>query len=299
MENGRGLAIITGASSGIGYELAKRCADDGYNLVIAADEAKIETVAQELRSLGCGVHALQCDLAKTYEVDRLVKLVGDRTVDILIANAGHGLGEAFLDQNFEEARHVVDTNIAGTIYLVQVVGKRMRAQRSGKILITGSEAGFIPGAYQAVYNGTKAFVDSFSFALREELRDSGVTVTCLMPGATETAFFARARLLDTKVGQSSKDDPAMVARKGFEAMMAGHGDVVTGWRNKVKTSVANITPAGRLARMHRGLAEPGYSERSRDEGAGWIAPLAIGAGALLGILILSNSAVDAEDLRRH
>jgi short-subunit dehydrogenase len=133
----------------------------------------------------------------------------------------------------------------------------MRARGTGRILITGSIAGFIPGTFLAVYNGTKAFIDSFSFALRAELKDSGVTVTCLMPGATETDFFARADMLDTAVGQAEKDDPADVAKVGYEAMMRGDGDVVSGWKNKLQTMMANVTPAGILAEQHRKQAEPG------------------------------------------
>ena len=131
----------------------------------------------------------------------------------------------------------------------------------GRILITGSIAGFIPGTYQAVYNGTKAFMDSFSFALRAELKDSGVTVTCLMPGATDTKFFERANMLDTKVGAGKKDDPADVAKVGFEAMMKGEGDVVSGLKNKIQSAVANVTPAGLLAEQHRKMAEPGGAEK--------------------------------------
>jgi len=137
----------------------------------------------------------------------------------------------------------------------------MRRRGQGRILLTGSIAGFMPGTYQAVYNGTKAFVDSFSFALRAELKDTGVTVTCLMPGATETDFFERADMLDTKVGQSEKDDPADVARVGFDAMMRGDGDVVSGWKNKLQSAIANITPAGMLAEQHRKMAEPGPVRR--------------------------------------
>lgn len=123
--------------------------------------------------------------------------------------------------------------------------------------ITGSIAGFVPGAFQAVYNGTKAFIDSFAFALRAEVKDTGVTVTCLMPGATETEFFARADMLDTKIGQGKKDDPADVARTGFKAMMNGDGDVVSGWHNKLQSAIANVTPASVLAEMHRKKAAPG------------------------------------------
>jgi short-subunit dehydrogenase len=139
----------------------------------------------------------------------------------------------------------------------------MRNRGSGRILITGSIAGFMPGTFQAVYNGTKALLDSFSFALRAELKDSGVSVTCLMPGATETEFFERADLLDTKVGQSKKDDAAEVASIGFDAMMNGDGDVVTGWQNKLRSAIANITPSGVLAEMHRGMAEPGSASKAK------------------------------------
>jgi short-subunit dehydrogenase len=137
----------------------------------------------------------------------------------------------------------------------------MRARGEGRILFTGSIAGFMPGTYQAVYNGTKAFIDSFSFALRAELKDTGVTVTCLMPGATETDFFERADMLDTEVGQSRKDDPADVARIGFDAMMRGEGDVVSGWKNKMIAAMANVTPAGVLAERHRKMAEPGSGKK--------------------------------------
>ena len=151
-----------------------------------------------------------------------------------MANAGRGLGHAFLDQDFGKARRVIDTNITGTVYLIHKVGNDMRRRNSGKILITGSIAGFIPGSFQAVYNGTKAFLNSFSFALREELKDTKVTVTCLMPGATETEFFRRADMMDTAVGTTEKDDPAEVANNGFDAMMKGEGDVVSGFKNKVQ-----------------------------------------------------------------
>ena len=183
-----------------------------------------------------------------------------RPVDALLANAGHGLGRAFLDQDIQEVRHVIDTNVTGTIYLVQLVDRAMRSRGQGRILLTGSIAGFMPGTYQAVYNGTKAFVDSFSFALRAELKDTGVTVTCLVPGATKTDFFERADMLDTRVGQGKKDDPADVARVGFDAMMRGDGDVVSGWKNKLQSAIANVTPAGLLAEQHRRLAEPGSAQ---------------------------------------
>jgi short-subunit dehydrogenase len=257
------LAVVTGASSGIGFELAKCCAEEGYDLVVAADRAEIEEAAEEFRALGAKVATVLADLATLEGVDELYAETKRqrRPVEALLANAGHGLGHAFLDQDFAAARHVVDTNVTGTIYLIHKIGRDMRKRGAGRILITGSVAGFMPGSFQAVYNGTKAFIDSFSFALRNELKDSGVTVTCLMPGATDTDFFERAGMLDTKVGQGKKDDPAFVAKLGFDAMMKGEGDVVSGWKNKLQTAMANVTPAARLAEQHRKLAEPGSAGR--------------------------------------
>lgn len=261
MTEARPLAVITGASSGIGLDLARIAADEGYDLVIAADEAEIHRAADQLREGGARVDAVEADLATVDGVDRLYAALGGRRADVLIANAGRGLGHGFLDQDFDEARRVVDTNVVGTIYLVHRVGRDMRAANAGKILLTGSIAGFMPGTFQAVYNGTKAFVNSFAFALRNELKDTDVTVTCLMPGATETRFFERAGLLDTKIGQDEKDDPADVARTGWDAMMRGDGDIVSGLKNKIQSAIANVTPAGMLAEQHRKMAEPGSAEK--------------------------------------
>jgi short-subunit dehydrogenase len=236
---------------------------DQYDLVIAADESAIEQVAAELRSTGAEVIALNVDLATSEGVSQLYQTIGGRPVRALLANAGHGLGKGFLDQDFEAVRHVIDTNITGTIDLIQRVAKDMVAAGQGKILITGSIAGFMPGSFQAVYNGTKAFIDSFSWALRNELKDTGVTVTCLMPGATETNFFKRADMLDTKVGQDEKDDPADVAKTGYAAMLKGEGDVVAGMKNKIQSALANVTPAAVLAEQHRKMAEPGSANKDK------------------------------------
>ena len=259
MADPRPLAVVTGASTGIGYNLARLCAEHGFDLVVAADEPAIVEAAQGLRQTGAQVEAVQADLASQQGVETLYETVRalSRPVDALLANAGRGLGHGFLDQDWGKIGQVVDTNITGTLYLIHKVGRDMRERGRGRILITGSIAGLMPGTFQAVYNGTKAFLDSFSFALRHELKDSGVTVTCLMPGATETEFFRRADMLDTKVGQANKDDPADVAKTGFEAMMKGEGDVVHGAKNKLQAAVAAVTPQGVLAEMHRGMAEPG------------------------------------------
>jgi len=255
-ETARPLAVVTGASSGIGLELAKLCAQAGHDLLIAADRP-LEEARTELVAAGAHVEAVQADLGTTQGVDKLVQATAGRQVAVLCANAGHGLGQGFLDQDFDDVRHVIDTNITGTIYLMQQVGRTMRQAHQGRILVTGSIAGYLPGAYQAVYNGTKAFVDNFTVGLREELKDTGVSVTLLMPGATETEFFDRAGLEDTKIGQAKKDDPADVAKTGFEAMMRGDADVVYGLHNKLQTAVADVMPASVTAHQHAKMAKPG------------------------------------------
>jgi short-subunit dehydrogenase len=259
-ESLRPLAVVTGASSGIGYELARCCAEEGFDLVIAADRPEIVEAAQAFRGMGANVEHLLVDLSELGGVDQLIEMIGDRPVDALLANAGHGLGHAFLDEDWDEARHVVDTNVTGTIYLVHRLVPRMRDRGQGRILFTGSIAGLMPGSFQAVYNGTKAFIDSFAWALRNELKDSGVTVTCLMPGATDTEFFERAGMEDTKVGSGKKDDPADVAKTGFHAMMKGEGDVVAGWKNKLQAAMAAVTPESVMAEQHRKMAEPGTGQ---------------------------------------
>ena len=255
-------AIVTGASTGIGRELAILAARDGYDLLLAADTAGLVEVAELCRAAGAAVETLEVDLATQDGVDQLYAATQGRAIDALFANAGHGLGGAFLDQDFDELRHVIDTNVTGTLYLIQQVARDMVELGQGRILITGSIAGFMPGSFHAVYNGTKAFVDSFSFALRNELKDTGVTVTCLMPGATDTEFFARADMLDTRIAQTKKDDPADVARTGFEAMMRGDSNVVTGWKNKMQVAMSSVTPSTVLAERHRQMAEPGSGRKS-------------------------------------
>lgn len=258
----KGLAVVTGASSGIGLELAGCAAVDGYDLVIAAEGPDIQAAAVELKRNAVDVTAHQVDLSTQAGVREFVEAIESlgRPVELMMANVGRGLGHGFLDQDPAEAQKVIDTNISGTLLLVHLLGNRMRKQGMGRILFTGSIAGFIPGAYQAVYNGSKAFINSFSHALREELKESGITVTCLMPGPTDTEFFERAGLMDTSMGQGSKDDPADVARIGFDALMDGEGDVVAGWKNKMTSAMANVTPADMLAKQHAGMARPGSAD---------------------------------------
>jgi short-subunit dehydrogenase len=250
------LAIVTGASTGIGLELAKLAAGEGYDLLVAADTPFVDAAAG-LKDLGVEVRQIEADLATEQGVRQLIDAVGDRSVDVLVANAGHGLGHAFLDQQPRDWRHVIDTNVTGTLLLIQPIAKKMVARGEGKILITGSIAGHLAGSFQAVYNGTKAFIDSFSAALAEELKETGVTVTCLKPGATETKFFERAHMEDTKVGEAKKDDPADVARTGWEAMKDGKESVVYGLKNRAQVWASGVLPETVTAAMHRAQAEPG------------------------------------------
>jgi uncharacterized protein len=182
-------------------------------------------------------------------------------VDALLANAGHGLGDAFLDQDFAEIRHVIDTNVTGTLDLVHQVVGSMRERGHGRVLITGSIAGVMPGSFHAVYHASKAFIDSFAQALRNELKDTEVTVTCLMPGVTDTEFFERAGLLDTKVGQGEKADPAEVAKAGFEAMQKGDSQVIAGLKNKLQVAAAHVLPAEMMADQNRKQNEPGSARK--------------------------------------
>jgi uncharacterized protein len=261
MAEPRPLAVVTGASTGIGLELARQCAENGFDLLVCADEPQILEAAQALRQGGARVEPIQADLATPEGVAQLHEAARRfGPVDALVANAGRGLGGAFLDQEFRAVQRVIETNITGAVDLIQRIGRDMRERGRGRILITGSIAGLMPGSFQAVYNATKAFLDSFAFALRNELKDTGITVTCLMPGATETEFFERADMMDTKLGVSKKADPADVARTGFQAMMKGEDDVVTGWSNKLRAAIAAITPKSALAEQHRKMAEPGSAK---------------------------------------
>ena len=251
------LAVVTGASAGIGYHLARICAESGHDLIIAAEDDEIHVAADVFRREGHRVDAVQADLSTTDGVEQMLAAAQGRQIGLLLANAGCGMGGAFLDQPLDGIRRTMATNMTGTIHLLHRVVGEMRAAGQGRVLITGSIAGFVPGAYQAVYNATKAFLDNFSFALRHEVKDQGITVTCLMPGATETDFFEKAGMMDTRIAQAPKSDPSDVARGGYDAMMRGDGDIVTGWLNKVQAAIMNVTPSGVLAAMQAKLSAPG------------------------------------------
>jgi uncharacterized protein len=257
----RPLALVTGASSGIGYELANQFAQHGYDLVIAAEDSGIAQAARNLESAGCQVDPVQVDLATPEGVEQLYAAAtsGGRHPDAVAINAGVGVaGDFARDTELDAQLRLVDLNVRSTVHLAKRVSADMASRRTGRILITSSIAATMPGPFEAVYAASKAFDLSFAEALRNELKDTGVTVTALMPGPTDTNFFDRAGLRDTKLGQGHKDDPAEVARDGFEALMAGKDKVVAGSaRNKAQATAARVMPDEAKAAMHRRLSEPG------------------------------------------
>jgi short-subunit dehydrogenase len=262
----RPLAVVTGASSGIGRELAKQFASNGFDLVVAAEDTEIASTALELEALGASVEAVQVDLATDEGVDELYHRLEDmeRPVDAVALNAGVGAGGAFAtDTSLEDELKIVDLNVRSTVHLAKHVVQDMVARDEGRILFTSSIASTMPGPFQAVYNASKSFVQSFALALRNELKDTNVTVTSLMPGPTDTEFFERADMLDTKVGAGGKDDPADVARAGFEAMMAGdERAVASSLSTKLQGHGSRLLPDRAKAAMHRSMAEPGSAEKS-------------------------------------
>lgn len=245
------LCIITGAANGIGLELARVAHAEGHGLLLVDRDAGVDLIAAEL-----GAEAVTADLSTKAGLDVLCQRLDGRTPDILMLNAGRSLGHAFVEQVEDDILDVIETNVTGTTMLARRMLPAMVAAGSGKVLITGSIVGCMPGPYQAVYNATKAYVNSLSIALAHELSESGISVTCLMPGATDTKVFERAGMLDTPVGEMKKDDPAKVARTGYDAMMAGREQITHGLMNKVQATAAEILPAGMVAELHRKIAKP-------------------------------------------
>jgi short-subunit dehydrogenase len=260
----RPRAVVTGASTGIGLELARLFARDGYDLVIAAHDEELETAARELQATGANVDTVRTDLATEQGVSELYEHIrrDGRPLAAAALNAGRGAGGAFAtDTRLEDELEIVDLNVRGTVQLAKyIVGDMVRAG-DGRILFTSSIASTMPGAYQAVYNASKSFVQAFALALREELADTGVTITSLMPGPVDTEFFERAEMEDTKVGSGDKDDPADVARDGFEALMNGDERVVShSLSSKAQGIGSRLMPDSVKAKLHRNMAEPGSAD---------------------------------------
>jgi uncharacterized protein len=256
----RPLAVVTGASSGIGLELARQFAEHDFDLIISAEDDELDAAANTLHDLGVNVKPVRADLATADGVEELaVRVRGDgRPVAALVINAGIGVNGPFVDTDVADHMKLVGLNVTGAVHLAGRVLPSMAANGAGRVLFTSSIAATMPGPYMSTYNASKAFLYSFAQALRTELKDSGVTVTALMPGPTDTEFFERADMEDTKLGQVKKDDPANVARDGFEAMMAGDDHIVAGSiKNKAQVAAAKVLPDTAVSAAHAKLSEPG------------------------------------------
>lgn len=261
----RPLAVVTGASNGIGYELAKQFAENGFDLLVTATGESINQAAQAFESLGAQVETLQADLATYDGVETLyhqIKATG-RPVDAIAINAGVGVGGDFAHEtDLKDELNLINLNVVSSVHLAKRVVKDMVERGKGRILFTSSIAALMPGPFEAVYAASKAFVHSFAEGLRNELKDTGVTVTSLMPGPTDTNFFHRAGMDDTKAGSSKKDDPAEVAKQGFEALMAGKDAVIAGsLMTKLQGAVSKVLPDTIAAEQHRQLTEPGSADK--------------------------------------
>lgn len=253
------LAVVTGASSGIGFQLAKQFAENGFALLVTAEDDGIIDAADKLRAF-CNVEYAQIDLRTCDGVDELCKKIESCgcPVDSIAINAGVGVGGRFIETDLDEELDMIALNVNSSVHLAKHIVQKMITQGHGRILITSSIAAIMPTPYQTVYGATKAFLLSFAEGLRSELKDTGVTITALMPGATETNFFHRANLDDTKVGVAKKDDPTDVARDGFKALMDGKDHVVAhSVKTKMQGMMADIMPETAKAEMHRKQAEPG------------------------------------------
>jgi short-subunit dehydrogenase len=259
----RPLALVTGASTGIGRALADVFAENGFDLVIAADDDAITSAAEALRAGGCTVTAEQVDLSTAEGVEALHRTAaGLGTVVAAALNAGVAVGGRFDETDLDRDLGVVDLNCRSTVHLAKLLTRDMVRAGQGRLLFTSSIAATTPGPYHATYAASKAFVHSFAEAIRVELADTGVTVTSLMPGPTDTDFFERADMLDTRLGtMKGKDDPRDVAEDGFAALMAGKDHVVAGSvKNKVQTTTATLLPDSSVAAGMGKLTEPGSAD---------------------------------------
>jgi len=268
MENQRKTALITGGTSGIGKELAKLFAKDNYNLIIVArDQAELDSTKNELQSFGITVKTIAKDLSDMEQAKALCSEVTEQ-VDVLVNDAGQGVYGLFKDNELEKELGIIHLNICATVILTKHFVRQMAGRGEGKILNLGSVAGKLPGPWQAVYHATKAFVLSFTTAIREELKDSGITFTALMPGATDTDFFNKAGMLNSKIAQDKEalSDPADVAKEGYEALMAGKDRVIAGWKNSLEVHAANLMPDSSVAHTMNEQQKPVEQEQQKQSG---------------------------------
>jgi short-subunit dehydrogenase len=268
MENQQKWALITGGTSGIGYQLAKLFANDRYNLVIVArDQNELDNTANEFESLGIQVRTIAKDLSNMDEAFALCQELGDQQIDVLVNDAGQGVYGLFKDNDIERELDIIHLNICATVILTKHFVQQMAARGEGKVLNLGSVAGKVPGPWQAVYHATKAFVLSFTTAIREEMKDSGITFTALMPGITDTDFFNKAGMNNSKALQdeSVKADPADVAKDGYDALMAGDDRVISGFKNKMEVNMANLMPDSAVAHNMYEQQQPVEQEQQQQQ----------------------------------
>ena len=260
----RPLALVTGASSGIGRELAKQFAEHGFDLIVAAENVELDDAVDELRGMNATVAPVSVDLTKPADVERLTAAVrgAGRPLDAAALNAGVGIGGAFTETDLDRELEIVDLNCRSTIHLAKRLVQDMATRGEGRVLFTSSVASQAPEPFQAVYAASKAFVQSFALALREELAETGVTVTALLPGPTDTDFFDRGDLTDTRLGASDhKDDPALVARQGYEGLMEGEASVFAGsLSSKVMGKLSAVLPDSIAGKAHKPMTRPGSAE---------------------------------------
>ena len=253
------LALVTGASSGIGFELAKVFAEHGYDLVVCADGDGIQRAADELAQTQQQVHAVQQDLRTAAGVEELYRAAtaGDRPIDAAALNAGIAEAGMFVATDLDDDLSLIDLNVRSTVHLAKLVLRDMYHRGAGRVLLTSSIMATMPGSYQAVYSATKAFTQSFAEAVRDELRDTGVTVTALLPGPTDTNLFRRSGLANSLLGRLPKDNPAAVVRQGFDALMAGRQQVVAASAaSKVAGAVNHVLPDAIKVRASRITSMP-------------------------------------------
>jgi short-subunit dehydrogenase len=264
----RQFAVVTGASSGIGLSLAKVLAEAGYDLLIVAEDAQIETVVPQLEQHGVQVRTLQADLATRQGNDLLDRTIREsrRVPDIVAINAGIGVdGDFARETDLEDEVKMIELNVLGTVHLAKCVLAPMIDRGSGRVLFTSSVASQMPASYMAVYGATKAFIQNFAQAVRDEIKDTGVSITTVLPGPTDTEFFERADMLDTKVGAGDKDDPDDVARDAYDALMQGKHSVVAGsFGNRAQVAMSHVTPEPVAAARHAKMAKPGSASGSED-----------------------------------
>lgn len=272
MENTKQYALVTGGTSGIGYELAKILATNGHNLVLVArHEDDLNQVAGQLQTLNSNIDVVTVpkDLFLVENAFELYEDVKERNLDIgiLVNDAGQGQYGKFIDTNVQRELDIINLNISSVVVLTKLFVKDMVARGGGRIMNLSSIASKMPGPWQSVYHATKAFIQSFTEAIGSELEGSGVTVTALLPGATATDFFNKADMQDSKIVQEgSLDDAAKVARDGYDAMMRGDDMVVSGFRNKAQVAMSSVTPDHALAdKLNKKQAPVGSDQKSPKE----------------------------------